>query len=66
MRKRLMFGKSLYRGVAARGVPGSGLGLALVKAIITRHNGQVTLRSRPGKGTVFTIKLAHSIPGKIK
>jgi two-component system, OmpR family, sensor kinase len=58
--------EELYRGVAARGVPGSGLGLALVKAIITRHNGQVTLRSRPGKGTVFTIKLAHSITGKIK
>ncbi len=58
--------EELYRGVAARGVPGSGLGLALVKAIISRHNGQVTLRSRPGKGTVFTIKLVHTFPGKIK
>ena len=58
--------EELYRGVAARGAPGSGLGLALVKAIISRHNGQVTLRSRPGKGTVFTIKLAHLFPGKIK
>jgi two-component system, OmpR family, sensor kinase len=56
--------EELYRGVDARGIPGSGLGLALVKAIISRHHGQVTLRSRPGKGTVFTIKLAHSIPGK--
>jgi two-component system, OmpR family, sensor kinase len=58
--------EELYRGVAARGVPGSGLGLALVKSIITRHNGQVTMRSRPGKGTVFTIKLAHSILVKIR
>jgi two-component system OmpR family sensor kinase len=58
--------EELYRGVEARGIPGSGLGLALVKAIITRHHGQVTLRSRPGKGTVFTIKLAHSIAGKTK
>jgi two-component system OmpR family sensor kinase len=52
--------EELYRGLAARGIPGSGLGLALVKAIIARHNGQVTLRSRPGKGTVFTIKLPNS------
>jgi two-component system OmpR family sensor kinase len=58
--------EELYRGVAARGIPGSGLGLALVKAIISRHNGLVTLRSRPDKGTVFTIKLPHPNTSKIK
>ncbi len=47
----------LYRGVGARGVPGSGLGLALVRAIIERHGGQVTLRSRTGQGTVFGVRL---------
>lgn len=47
----------LYRGQGARGVPGSGLGLALVKAIIQRHGGQVSLRSRSGQGTVFTVRL---------
>lgn len=57
--------EELYRGLAARGIPGSGLGLALVKAIIARHNGQVTLRSRPGKGTVFTIKLPNLAREKI-
>jgi two-component system, OmpR family, sensor kinase len=49
--------EELYRGMGARGIPGSGLGLALVRAVAERHNGQVNLRSRAGKGTVFTLKL---------
>jgi two-component system OmpR family sensor kinase len=49
--------EELYRGKGARGVPGSGLGLALVHAIVQRHGGQVTLRSRAGQGTVFTVRL---------
>lgn len=47
----------LYRGEGARGVQGSGLGLALVKAIIQRHEGSVGLRTRSGTGTVFTVRL---------
>ncbi len=47
----------LYRGQSARGAPGSGLGLALVQAILLRHGGQVALRSRAGRGTVFTLRL---------
>jgi two-component system OmpR family sensor kinase len=49
--------EELYRGNAGRGVPGSGLGLALVRAIIDRHGGAVGLRSRLDQGTVFTIRL---------
>lgn len=49
--------EELYRGRGARGVPGSGLGLALVRAIIERHAGQVELRSRVGQGSVFSIRL---------
>lgn len=49
--------EELYRGMGARGIPGSGLGLALVRAVAERHNGQVNLRSRSGQGTVFTLKL---------
>ena len=49
--------EELYRGKNARGIPGSGLGLALVKAIITRHKGDISFRSRSGEGTVFTIRL---------
>jgi signal transduction histidine kinase len=49
--------QELYRGQGARGVPGSGLGLALVRAITDRHRGQVTIRSRVRQGTVVTMKL---------
>ena len=49
--------EELYRGQDARGIPGSGLGLALVRAIVERHNGQVALRSRIGQGTVITVHL---------
>ena len=47
--------QELYRGESARGVAGSGLGLALVKAIVERHHGQVALSSRPGQGTLVTL-----------
>lgn len=49
--------EELYRGQSARGISGSGLGLALVKAIAERHKGQVSIRSRSGQGTVFTLRL---------
>lgn len=49
--------EELYRGKDARGIEGSGLGLALVKAVVERHGGTVTVRSRPGQGTEFTVRL---------
>lgn len=52
--------EELYRGQGARGVPGSGLGLALVRAVVERHSGRVSLRSRLGQGSVFTLRLPVS------
>jgi two-component system OmpR family sensor kinase len=49
--------EELYRGQGARSVAGSGLGLALVKAIVERHGGGVGLDSRAGQGTVVTLRL---------
>ncbi|MFW6323879.1 MAG: response regulator [Desulfovibrionales bacterium] len=34
---------------------GSGLGLYLVKEIVTRHKGHVDIKSEPGQGTCFTL-----------
>lgn len=58
-----------YRVDSARSTRGngSGLGLAIVKWIVTQHEGEVRVQSRPGEGTVFTVVLpAYSAgPGDI-
>ncbi len=47
----------LARGSEARGIPGSGIGLALVRIIAERHGGSVQLRSRHREGTVVRLRL---------
>jgi len=42
---------------AGDGAAGSGLGLSIVKAIVERHGGSVSVSSEPGVMTVFTINL---------
>jgi signal transduction histidine kinase len=40
-----------------REIPGAGLGLALVDHIMKAHRGSVSVRSRPGEGATFTIRI---------
>lgn len=47
----------LYRGDLSRSARGLGLGLSLVKAIVTAHGGRVEVESTPGVGSVFTVHL---------
>jgi two-component system OmpR family sensor kinase len=54
--------RELARGRAARSLPGTGIGLALVRVIVIRHGGQVAIRSREGQGTVVSIRLP--VPGR--
>ena len=42
---------------AERAVQGSGLGLSIVHAIITQHQGTVEVTSTSGAGTTFTVRL---------
>jgi two-component system OmpR family sensor kinase len=49
--------QELARGRAARSLPGTGIGLALVRVIAARHGGRVAIRSREGQGTVVSFRL---------
>ncbi|HEX5995198.1 MAG TPA: HAMP domain-containing sensor histidine kinase, partial [Jiangellales bacterium] len=47
----------LWRGHDARSVAGTGIGLAVVRELVTAHGGSVTAESPPCGGTTFTIRL---------
>jgi len=49
-----------YRSAESRGMPGSGLGLSIVRSIAERHGGVVRAGSGPGGGAAFWL----SIPGQ--
>ena len=44
---------------------GSGLGLATVHSIVTNHGGHITVSSRSGQGTTFTLFIPASTTGSV-
>lgn len=58
---RRIFDK-FYRSTVARqsGMPGVGLGLAYVKLLAEAHGGSVSVESREGAGSRFTINIPQS------
>jgi signal transduction histidine kinase len=51
-----VFGR-FYRGTNASGTAGSGVGLAVVEALVSAHGGHIYLTSTPGAGSEFTFDL---------
>jgi two-component system sensor histidine kinase MprB len=49
-----------YRSPAARGMPGAGLGLSIVKQIADAHHGTVTIDSAPDGGAILRLQLSPS------
>ena len=47
----------LHRSDRARSQPGLGLGLSLVRAIVSAHKGHVEVKSAPGQGAIFTVSV---------
>jgi PAS domain S-box-containing protein len=52
-----------YRADTSGKVPGTGLGMSIVKEIVELHGGRVGLESQPGKGTTVTIWLNSAPSG---
>ena len=54
--KKYLF-DSFYRATNAANISGTGLGLAIVKNSVDLHRGQITVESKIGVGTTFTVIL---------
>ena len=53
--------EKFYRVPSSTHAGGAGLGLAIVREIVSAHGGQIDVSSQPGKGTAFTFTLPHSM-----
>jgi two-component system OmpR family sensor kinase len=49
-------------GGRERGKAGAGLGLAIVRAVLDAHDGEITAQNAPGGGAVFVVRLPTSAP----
>jgi heavy metal sensor kinase len=54
----------LYRGDQSRAERGLGLGLSLVRAIVTAHSGTVEVSSEPGAGSTFVVRLPRGVSSR--
>ena len=50
---------SFFRGENGKYASGNGIGLSLALKIIKLHKGDISVQSKPGEGTAFTVELYH-------
>jgi len=50
---------------STKGDHGSGLGLSVCQTVASRHGAELDLRSAPGEGSTFTLKLPPAPPGMV-
>ncbi|MCS6812910.1 MAG: CBS domain-containing protein [Cyanobacteria bacterium] len=56
--KRLF--ESFHRGANVGNIPGTGLGLTIVKNAVKAHGGEITVSSQAGIGTTFTVLIPQT------
>jgi two-component system phosphate regulon sensor histidine kinase PhoR len=47
----------------ARAIPGTGLGLVIVRGVVEQHGGSISLESAEGEGTTVTVRLPALVEG---
>jgi two-component system, OmpR family, sensor histidine kinase KdpD len=64
LEKMMIFDK-FYRGQGQRyRVQGTGMGLAIAKAIVEAHGGSIDVTSQPSQGSVFSFYLPLNLSGR--
>jgi signal transduction histidine kinase len=48
-----------FRATTSTGIPGSGIGLNLVKSLVSLQKGSINVESKVGQGTIMTINLQN-------
>lgn len=51
----------IFRRVGTQDVPGEGMGLTYVQAMVKRHGGNIWCESKPGAGTTFTFTISKNL-----
>jgi len=57
--------QAFHRGANVRQIPGTGLGLLIVRRCVDLHGGSITFVSAPNDGTAFTVSLPIFVPAPV-